>query len=80
MAWIIGGFIAIGLVMLFYLRSGVAGCKYTFVPDGEDWRTFYRALRTEKKRGVTSGRVTWVAIGIGLGAAAIAAIAAMVTG
>jgi hypothetical protein len=78
MGWIIGGFIGVGLVALFYLRSGAMGCKYVYVPDGEDWRAFYRKSRDTKKRGGASGRMTWVVIGIGLGVAAVAVVLSMV--
>lgn len=79
MAWVVGGFIGVGLLVLFWLRSGAMGCKYVYVPDGQDWRTFYRQMRDTKKSGGASGRLMWVAIGIGLGVAVIAGIAALLT-
>lgn len=79
MAWVVGGFIGLGLVALFYLRSGAMGCKYTFVPGGEDWRTFYRQSREKNTKSPASGRITWIAIGIGLGVAVVAGIIAAIS-
>ena len=69
--FLVGGFIVAGLVVLFFLRSGAMGCKYVFVPDGEDWRTFYRQHRDKKGGGFMSGRWMWVIIGGGVGMAVI---------
>lgn len=70
--------IALGLGLLFWLRSGgLVSCVY--VPDGENWQTFY--MRRQRERAARRwGRWQWWAAGAGLGLAAAAGVLYLING
>lgn len=80
---IVGGLVLGGLLLLLVLLRGSSGGGFLVtvyqIPDGEDWRVFYRRLlhrRAEKK----SLPVTWIIMGLAIGAAVISGLMSVLFG
>lgn len=73
MGTFIGVFIGLCLVVLVVLRSGIFSCRYTLIPEGTSWKTFYRKQQ-DRRRERRPGMGTWLIIGgaAGMGIMALA--------
>ncbi|RMH01288.1 MAG: hypothetical protein D6706_02095 [Chloroflexi bacterium] len=74
MGFVVGGLIVLGIGVLVFLRSGGL-ITVVNVPDGEDWKTFYRRRRAAKAARRWGGWQWWL-IGAGLGLTAVAGLLA----
>ena len=64
--WVIGiGILGILVAILIFLRSDLVFTSIHHVPDGTNWKSYYRKMKAEKIK--RRGPVVWVVMGGGLG-------------
>lgn len=69
---IMGGVLGLLVLVLILIKSGTLFITIEHVPDGTEWRSHYRQMKSNRRK--KAGPITWLLMGLGVAIILIGAV------